>query len=413
VRVAPLRGEGGVLLGTVGVAMDVSHEVRSAEQLRAAEHLASLGELAAGVAHEMNNVLAAILGMAQLLAYNRRVPTGRELGVIESAARRGAGITGALLGFARKGMYRRLPVDVSKVLDRLAVHVRETHPSVRIERVGEPDLPDVEGDPDQLEVALGNLVDNALAAMPAGGTLSIAASAEEHGERPELGLAPGPWVRVEVRDTGIGMTEEVRRRAIEPFFTTRAPGQGVGLGLSMAYGVIRNHGGQLHIDSEPGAGTTVTVYLPAAPAAVAVPTPPRAVAAPAARGGAVLVVDDDEWVRFSTRRLLERVGYEVIEATGGVEGLAAYRARGSEIVAVLLDLRMPGMDGAEALRRLVALDPDARVILSTGYERDQVSQGLFELGHVGFLGKPFGLAELEEQLRAFARAPRVPELAPT
>jgi CheY-like chemotaxis protein len=204
------------------------------------------------------------------------------------------------------------------------------------------------------------------------------------------------------------MTEEVRSRAIEPFFTTREAGEGVGLGLSMAYGVIRNHGGQLLLESEPGVGTTVTMYLPAAPVETLPQTPPRREPGVGLRGGAVLVVDDDEWVRFSTGRLLERLGYEAIEAPGGEEGLAAYQARGPEIVAVLLDLRMPGMDGAEVLRRLVALDPEVRVILCTGYERDQVSQGLFELGHVGFLGKPFGLAKLAEQLRAFARAPRVP-----
>lgn len=411
VRVDPLLDARGDAIGTVGVAMDVSHQIRAAEQLRAAEHLASVGELAGGVAHEMNNVLAAILATAEALERSGRAPTRAELDVVKGAARRGAEITGGLLGFARKGMYRRVRVSVADLLDRLAARARDAHPGLRVERVGAADLPDVEGDPEQLEIALGNLCQNAVEAMPDGGTLSIVASAEDRDERADLGLAAGRWVRVEVRDTGIGMTDAVRRRAIEPFFTTRGPGEGVGLGLSMAYGVIRNHGGQLALESEPGAGTTVTVHLPAAPVAVVTAPEPPDVLSAAAPGGVVLVVDDDEWVRFSTGRLVEALGYETIEATGGEEGLAAYRARGPEIVAVLLDLRMPGMDGAEALRRLVALDPDVRVVLCTGYERDQVSQGLFELGRVGFLGKPFGLADLEAQLRAFARAPRVPARA--
>lgn len=406
VHVEPLHAPDGAVVGTVGAAMDVSPQLRAAEQLRATEHLASLGQLAAGVAHEMNNVFAAILATSEAIDRMERAPTRAELDVLEGAARRGAEITSGLLGFARKGMYRRVRVGIAEMLDRLAGRARSAHPRVRVERTCSGGLPSVEGEPEQIETALWNLCENALEAMPEGGTLSIGARADLGADRPELDPGRGPWVRVEVRDTGVGMIEEVRRRAVEPFFTTRAPGQGVGLGLSMAYGVIRNHGGQLLLESEPGRGTTVTVYLPAAPAAAAAlgpPPPARGAAVPAPRGGVVLVVDDDEWVRFSTGRLLRALGFEVIEAPGGPEGLAAYRARGPEIVAVLLDLRMPVLDGTEVLRRLVALDPDVRVILCTGYERDQVSQGLFGLGRVGFLGKPFGIAELEAQLQAFAR----------
>jgi CheY-like chemotaxis protein len=291
----------------------------------------------------------------------------------------------------------------------VADRVQAKSPGVRVVCHGSDDLPAVEGDENQLETALANLCQNATDAMPGGGTLTLSAREEELGDRPELGLAAGRWVRVDVADTGEGMAAEVRRRAIEPFFTTRAPGSAVGLGLSMVYGVVHNHGGQLTIVSEPGAGTTVTFYLPPAPPVPAqepVSGPEGAATAPPA--GVVLLVDDDEWIRFSVGRLLEVLGYRVIEASGGAEGLVEYQAHREEIVAVLLDLRMPGMDGAEVLERLVAIDPDVRVIICTGYERDQVSQRLFALGRVGFLRKPFGPEDLLDRLRTFARRAPVP-----
>lgn len=419
VHVEPLRAkEGGPPLGSVGVAMDVTEEAQLADQLREAQNLAALGQFAAGVAHEMNNILGTVLGIASALALARDAPprARAELEILKDAARRGGEITSSLLGFARKGMYRRGRFHLSDLLTRVADRARAASPLVHVVSAYPPDLPDVEGDAGQVETALFNVCENALDAMPQGGTLSLTARVEESGglAGPDLGLPEGRWLRIDIADTGSGMTEEVRARAIEPFFTTRAVGRGVGLGLSMAYGVARGHGGDLVLESEPGRGTKVTIFLPAAapeqPARV--PEPARPSTAPAEAGGLVLVVDDDEWVRFSSSRLLEAIGYTVVEASGGAEALEIFRARGDEIVAVLLDLRMPVMDGAEALRRLVALDPDVRVVLCTGYERDQVSQGLFQLGHVGFLGKPFGVKELRAQLDAWARSPRERVVAP-
>ncbi len=406
VHVEPLREDGGAIVGTVGVAMDVTDQTRLAEQVREARTLATLGEMAAGVAHEMNNILGTVAGLAAALALAPDTsPRAREdLAILQRAAGRGGEITSRLLGFARKGMYRRARVDVAAILERVAEASRARSPAVSVECSVAPGLPPVEGDHEQLEAALVSLSENALDAMPGGGTLHLDARTEDRpAQRPDLPAER--WVRVEVTDTGVGMSEEVRARAIDPFFTTKAVGQGAGLGLSMAYGVVRNHGGDLTLTSEPGRGTHVLVRLPAAEGAIAAPPAPRA-APPAAAPGLVLVVDDDEWIRWSAGRLLEAIGYEVVEAAGGQEALDTYAARGPEFVAVLLDLRMPGLDGAEVLRRLVLQDPDARVILCTGYERDQVSQGLFGLGHVGFLGKPFTLAELQEQLRLLARAPR-------
>lgn len=408
VLVEALRASDGSIVGTVGVAMDVSEQLQVDEQLKSAEQLAGLGQLAAGVAHEMNNILGVVLATAAALERSGLPPDPADLAVLQKAARRGGGITGNLLGFARKGMYKRARVGLVTAIERTGSRVRAANPHLRVEWAFAEGLLDVEGDEDQLSTALGHLCQNAVDAMPKGGTLTITARAEDHDGRPDAGLAAGRWVRVDVQDTGEGMTEAVARRAVEPFFTTRPLGRGVGLGLSMADGVIRNHGGELVVQSQSGLGTTVTFHLPSLPAAaprVAVPAiQPSASAIPR---GVVLVVDDDEWVRFSTGRLVTSMGYEVIEANGGEAGLAVYQARGPEIVAVLLDMRMPGMDGAETLRRLVLIDPDVRVILCTGYERDQVSQSLFDTDCVGFLGKPYGLQELKHQLRTLARDPRV------
>jgi len=239
---------------------------------------------------------------------------------------------------------------------------------------------------------------NAVDATPFGGRVHLKTSALQV----ELGhatLEPGTHVCLEIRDEGTGMSEDVRAHATEPFFTTKAVGAGTGLGLSMACGVIRNHGGEVRIDSTPGVGTTVTMSLPVAPSPTPTPDlpPPSPPAAPAPGREVALVVDDDEWVRHSSRALLEALDYEVAEAADGVSALREFQ-RQRRVAFVLLDLRMPGMDGEEVLRRLVVIDPQVRVILCTGYHRQQVSQRLFTIGRVGFLGKPFTLGELAAEV---------------
>ncbi|MDP2311318.1 MAG: response regulator [Pseudomonadota bacterium] len=409
VLVRPLRREDDVLVGTVSVAMDVTEQVRLAEELREAHHLALVGQIAAGVGHEMNNLLGTVLGIASVVALSEDASpsTRADLDIVKATALRGKEITSRLLGFAREGMYRRAPITTADILFRVAERVREWGPTMNVVVDVPPALPNLEGDEEQVEAALMSLCENARDAMPKGGTLTISVCREAPGPRagPDASSPVGGWIRVDIADTGVGMSEEVRKRAVEPFFTTKAVGTGVGLGLSMAYGVVRHHGGEFVVHTAPGVGTTVMVYLPVPGALVAVPDVPREppVAVAPERGGLVLVVDDDEWVRFSSRRLLEAIGYEVAEVYGGPEAIALYRLRGPEICAVLLDMRMPRMDGAEVLRQFLEIDPDVRVILCTGFERDEVSQGLFGEGHVGFLGKPFTVEELAVQLGIHAR----------
>ncbi len=409
---------GGTLVGTVGVALDVTERKQIEDRAQDAAQLNALTRIAAGVAHEMNNVLAAIAGLAAGLELDRTLGNEQRESVegILSSTGRGRELVSNLLGFARGGRYRRERFNLNRIVGEASAWLGQVAPEMcAIVELSES-LPPVEGDPVQVLAAIENLLQNAIDASPRGGHIKLATrhTTVDASTLPSPDLVPGTYVILEVADGGAGMTDAVRERALEPFFTTKNIGLGPGLGLSMAYGVARHHGGTLRISSQPGHGTTVCVYLPVAeelPVAEGRPVSPPAAApvpkldAPVTGQPHVLVVDDDEWVRFSTRRLLHALGCQVVEASGGQAGLERFEERGGRFDFVLLDLRMPGMDGEEVLRRLLEADPKVRVIFFTGFARDQVSQRLFEHGHVGFLGKPFTVPELEAQMRALGVAP--------
>jgi PAS domain S-box-containing protein len=406
VNVEPLRDERGEIAGTVGVALDVTErreiEARAQEQRK----IEALGRVAGGVAHGINNALATILGLATVHEGEADMPADlrEDLRVIAAAARQGRDLAANLLGFAGQGRYQMMRLDLNEISEQIVAWMRSLRGDLRVDLVPAPDLPAVEGDPAQVRQAVVNVCQNAIDATASGGCVILSTRTRwvSTGEGRMRGIASGRYASLVVEDTGVGMTEEVRMHAIEPFFTTKDIGSGVGMGLSMAFGVLHRHGGDLRIESAPGRGTTVSLLLPSAAAAVTHPAGPVAGAPPAEvvapTKGTVLVVDDDEWVRFSSRRILTRLGYGVAEAPDGRTALQHFEEHGRSLAFVLLDLRMPGMDGEAVLRRLVAKDPEIRVILCTGYEREQVSQRLFGVGHVGFLSKPFGPSELLEQI---------------
>jgi len=391
---APLRDRDGTTIGAVFVFRDITREQELERELRQASKLESLGILAGGIAHEFNNLLTRILGQLSLV---RSDPDGARndeaLADIEHAARQARELTQQLLTFSGGGAPIRKRTALGEVLReiaRAAFHAPGFYCDLEIA----DDLPPVEIDRGQINQAIGNILGNAMQAMPDGGTVYIACdvvalNAESTDAR---ALPPGDYVRITIRDEGEGIAPENLPRIFDPFFTTRPNASG--LGLSAAYSIVRRHGGLITARSTPGEGATFEILLPIAKDE-AEPPP----ADPAARlSGRILVMDDDVSVLAVVRRMLERIGYEVRTAQDGESAIALYReameAR-QPFDAVIMDLTVPeGMGGREAVRHILEMDPDARVIVSSGYSSDPVMAEYRTHGFRGVIAKPYDLAEL-------------------
>ncbi len=361
------------------------------QSLRQAQKMEAVGRLAGGVAHDFSNVLAVVLGYSDLLL--RELPLGdarmREcIEGITEAAHRAVGVTRQLLTLSRKKLLRPEVLSVNKVvsdLDRLlsrAIGERIALTS----RLGEGVWP-VVADADQLAQVLLNLAVNARDAMPDGGPLEIATASVDLAEPPrDLGLPAGRYVTLSVRDGGCGMTEEVRARIFEPFFTTKETG--TGLGLATVYGIVRQAGGAIRVESQVGEGTTFTVFLPAAEEQVARVVLPVAASAPRGLGETVVVAEDDDALRVVLGRVLVGAGYEVVSGRNGVEALEAARARGGRVHLLLTDLVMPRMTGAELADALASEHATLKVLFMTGHVEDVMLDRLGD-GSADAIQKPF------------------------
>jgi PAS domain S-box-containing protein len=385
---------------------DISREVELEHELRQTQKLEALGTLAGGVAHDFNNLLTGILGYASMLRTGlRQEAEVREAAeVIESAALRGAELANQLLGFAGRGPQRSSLVDVHAVIRDVTRLLGRTIPrNVRVhERLGARRAT-IEGDRGQIQQVLLNLALNARDAMPHGGDLRFETEVEE---REASADAPSRQLVVRVSDTGTGMSKTVQARIFEPFFTTKPPGQGSGMGLSVVYGIVTRHGGGVSAQSEEGAGTVFRLALPLVdqPREAEHSRPGELV-----RGsGRILVVDDEPAVRRVIARMLESLGYAVVALGDGREAVDYFRTRGAVLDLVIVDLDMPGMGGEECFRRLRELDPDVRVLVSTGLGPAGAVESLLAAGARGYLGKPYLMAQLSD---AVARALAVDESA--
>ena len=392
----------GALMGFLGIATDVTQQEATAaslhqqeEKLRHSQKLEAVGQLAGGVAHDFNNMLAGILGSAELLAgaFPEEDPRAKLVRVIANASQRAADLTGKLLSFSRKGKLISTPFSLHRTLqETLALLQRSIDRSIELRQELGPGDPMVVGDPSQIENALLNLCINARDAMPDGGVLTVRSEIVDR--------AGSPFVNVFVTDTGTGIPWEIRQRIFEPFFTTKPQGKGTGLGLAAAYGIVQAHHGTLEVESEPGRGTTFLIQLPldsrAAPPVPAEPGPRRG-------SGVVLVVDDEEVVRTTTAMLLGSAGYDVVLAAGGEEALRLYQQQPERISVVLLDLIMPGISGKDTFQRLRALAPSVCVVFTSGFASERSVPDLLANGVCGFLHKPFTRNELLEAVeRALA-----------
>ncbi len=403
--IAPVRDEAGRLVSYIAIKEDITAaklnetERRTLEaQLQQAQRLESLGSLAGGVAHDMNNVLGAILGLASTLRESTDAfsPAAKTLDTIVNACMRGRGVVKSLLYFAKKDLQEERPFDLNDLLreiSQLLGHTTLKRIQLRLDL--QEGLGLLRGDPGAVSHALMNLCVNAMDAMPGGGTLHLRTAEDGHG-----GLT------LSVRDTGTGMPPEVLAKAMEPFYTTKPLGKGTGLGLPMVYGTMLAHEGTFHLTSELGQGTEAILRFPASRVA---PRVPATEVTPALASGPqaplrILLVDDDELIRESVAPLLEMMGHTVVSVPGGVQALEQLGS-GLEVELVILDMNMPGMSGAETLPRILSLRPGLSVIMATGYSDHEIAPLLEDRPTVTSIRKPFSLKELQSKIASLLLLP--------
>ena len=400
----------------LGTCQDISERLELEEQLRRAQRLESVGQLTGGVAHDFNNLLTVILGNAEVLAED--LADSPQLGVmaqvVMEAAQRGAELTQRLLAFARKQALVPQAVDVNQLVAGMSAMLRRTlGEHIRIAFAPAPDLWPALVDPAQLDNTLLNLCLNARDAMPQGGRLLIETgnvqldAADAQGQ-PDV--QPGPYVMLEVSDTGTGIPPELLGRVFEPFFTTKEKGKGTGLGLAMTYGFVKQSGGHVSIESRPGQGTTVRLYLPRAAEAAAL-RGDGAAKGDRSLGGmeTILLVEDDELVRRYAQAQLAALGYRVLHAEDGQQALRLLQG-GEPVDLLFTDVVMPGMSGRELAQQALAQRPRLRVLYTSGYTEDAiVHEGRLEPG-VRLLAKPYRRDELARSIRGLldAAPPQTP-----
>jgi PAS domain S-box-containing protein len=404
--VVPVAGMDGRISRVVGVAREVTAQVLAEEALRQAQKMEAVGQLTGGIAHDFNNLLGAVIGALDLIQKRPgdedRVRKFAAVGL--EAASRGVKLTRQFLAFSRAQRIELKPVVVADVVDGMRdMLARTLGPLVRLRFDVESARAAVLSDSTQIELAVLNLAINARDSMLEGGDLTIAIACREI--RDDVELPPGEYVELSVTDTGAGMSPEVAARAFDPFFTTKGLGKGTGLGLSQVYGISRQAGGIARIESRPGQGTTVRMYLPVTQVCTAAPATAPAAAAPpmAAPGSAVLVIDDAS-VRRVLTECLRTIGYTVREAADGPSGLAKLQEQAPDLL--LVDFAMPGMTGAEVAKAARARQPDLPIVFATGYADTAAIEQAVGCDAI-VLHKPFRMDELQATL-AKALAPAAP-----
>ncbi|BBO68923.1 hypothetical protein DSCA_28530 [Desulfosarcina alkanivorans] len=404
----PVSEPGGDVVGFYDLTRDLTERKRNEEaqkqleiKLQQAQKMESLGTLAGGIAHDFNNLLMGIQGNASLsmLDHQPGDPHYRQMKQIEEYVQRGVDLTRQLLGLAQGGKYEVKPTDLNDLIKSGAEMFGRTRKEIQIQQKLPMDLWPVDADRGQIEQVLLNLFINAWHAMPDGGDLVVEARNEflDENDATPYAIAPGRYVRVSVADTGTGIEPAVRPMIFDPFFTTKGVGKGTGLGLASAYGIIKNHQGGIDVDSEPGRGSVFFFYLPASEKAV----PKHQVKSERLEKGreTVLLVDDESIILEVGEKLLSKLGYTVITADSGQAALDIYENRARSIDLIILDLIMPHMNGGDTFDRLKAVNPDVRVLLSSGYSIDGLASGILKRGCRGFIQKPFTVNALSRKVR--------------
>ncbi|MCJ7599877.1 MAG: response regulator [Desulfobulbaceae bacterium] len=379
--------------------VDISEKKRLESKLQQAQKLEAIGTLAGGIAHDFNNLLTGMLGNISLifLDIDPSHPHYERLKRVEKLILSAAQLTSQLLGYARKGRYEVKPINLNQLVEETSGTFGRTRKEITIHRELAEDLLAVSADSGQIEQVLLNLFINAADAMPDGGELFLKTANMTHREGEALGLEPGEYVLLTVKDTGMGMDKDTMERIFEPFFTTKEMGRGTGLGLASVYGIIKGHGGYIDVDSQTERGTTFSIYLPVSkiPVGKAVE-----IAGELSTGTEmVLLVDDEEIVLDVARKLLETLNYRVLTAKDGDSAIEIFRDKRDDIDLVLLDMVMPHMSGGKVYDQLRGIKPDVKVLLSSGYSITGQATEILERGCNGFIQKPFRVEDLSRKVR--------------
>lgn len=409
-RWSVLQGKTGGTRGVLVIATDVTQRKLIEAQLMRAQRLESVGTLAGGIAHDLNNVLAPILTSVEMLRDGEQDAEKLEdLAVLEASATRGAEMVRQLLDFARgRTDDRREPTDLADVVSDVLRIAHETFPKNVSVRFLRGVSWAIQADPTQMHQLLMNLCVNARDAMPNGGLLTLAVESvvlDESYAGMNMDARPGPYVLIRVEDIGFGMSQEVQNRIFEPFFTTKEFGKGTGLGLSTCHAIVRNHGGFIHVYSEPHKGTRFKIYLPAEASRTSIDAVAQQISGlPRGDGELVLIVDDEEAIRRVTSRTLERYGYR--SPANGAEAVSLYAQHQKEIAVVLTDMSMPIMDGPATIVALKSIDPDVLIIGSSGLDANGMLAKAMGAGVVDFLPKPYGAEALLQRIHRILQGRR-------
>jgi signal transduction histidine kinase/CheY-like chemotaxis protein len=397
---SPVRGKDGTITAVTVISKDITERRRLEAQLQHAQRMEAIGTLAGGIAHNFNNLLMGIRGHLSLVSLDADDGDAvrKRLKKMDNLVESGTRLTSHLLGYAREGRYEVKTINLNKTVMETSDTFSMTKRQIKVHRTLAQDLFGIEADKGQVEQVLWNLFLNAADAMPDGGELFVSTANVTHkdmGGRLYV-PKPGKYVALTVTDTGHGMDKKTLERAFDPFYTTKGIGRGTGLGLSSAYGIVKAHGGYIDVESEPDSGTTFKAFFPATEAEV---YETAGTTSEIVKGsGTVLLVDDEEPVLEVGKELLEAMGYRVLPAKDANEAMEIYDKNQGDIAIVVLDMIIPGMSGGELYDRLKAVDPNVKVLLSSGYAIDGEASKILERGCDGFIQKPFHMKDLSDKM---------------
>ena len=389
-------------VATHGIVRDITEQRRLEDQLLQSQKMEAIGKLAGGIAHDFNNLLTGILGFAELLyARAQDEKTRHASDVILTTCRQAAKLTAQLLNFSRKGEFNPEPISINdSIRNVLTLLEKMIHKNIELHYDLEENINITEADSGQIEQALMNIVLNSFDALPKGGQVSISTSNVFLDEKycssfPDL--KPGNYVKVSVTDTGSGMTDEVKRRVFEPFFSTKGKGEGTGLGLSTVYGIVKNHSGHINIYSEINEGTTVNIYLPVVKAKKGSEKEDKIEFLKGYE--TILLIDDEKVVRKVGKEILNELGYKSLIASSGKEGLKLFKENIDDIKLIILDMIMPDMDGEATYKELKKINPDIKIIVASGYSQNGTAEKIVKKEQSVFVQKPFQIKDLSEAIR--------------